>query len=145
MIEFRHVGVYVSDLQKESDFYKEVFSMQVVVENSRQQDALIADLLQNKESLYITKLITDRGKITHNGDMLELITYQKNTEDREDKIYTPGNMHIGFGVDDIELVVKKILAHGGKKITDIHVMSNGNKCCFLTDPEGIYLELIERS
>ena len=79
--------------------------------------------------------------------MLELIQCNNSNVEKEcyGKIYQFGCMHLSFGVNDIELTVDKILHYGGKQITKIHVMNNGNKCCFCQDPESNWLELIEQA
>lgn len=147
MIQLRHVGVYVNDLKSQTEFYRRVFDMHEICDNIRQQDALVSELLSAKEPVEITKLVTMYGKKNGAGDMLELIRYSnsayKVTEDYP--IYKTGVAHLGFGIDDITETVSRIKALGGKQKTSIHIMANGNKCCFCQDPEGNWLELIERS
>ena len=53
-------------------------------------------------------------------------------------------MHLAFGIYDMEITLEKLESLGGKVITEIHEMKNGNRCCFCLDPEGNGLELIER-
>lgn len=150
MIQLRHTGLYVKDLYRQTEFYKYVFHMHPICEMVEQQDDLVGDLLrQNNAALRITKLITDQGKMTGIGDMLELI--QVPVEFIEDSgtillqdIYAQGRMHFGFGIDNINETVDKIIERGGTQFTAIHIMKNGNKCCFCKDPEQNWLELIER-
>ena len=147
MIQLKHAGIYVKDLQKESDFYKKVFNMHVICENAKQEDELIKDVLQNQSSsVMLTKLITDQGKQSGVGDMIELVQVNFPVEEVSKKnLFNIGSTHIALGVDDMDNTVKKILELGGKLVTKIHTMDNGNKCCFCADPEGNYLELIMRA
>ena len=147
MIQMRHIGLYVNDLIKISEFYKQVFHMHIICENIEQKDSLVNEIFDEKNvSIKITKLITDQGKESGIDDMLELIEIKgmdKNLARKTSKIYATGCMHIGFGIKNIENVVIKIKELGGQKCTNICVMKNGNKCCFCQDPENNWLELIE--
>ncbi|WP_293839458.1 VOC family protein [uncultured Phascolarctobacterium sp.] len=145
MLQIAHTGLYVKDLEKITLFYRVVFGMHIVCENYIQKGELIEALLHDKKnSIKITKLISDQGKISGIDDMLELIQVEKQTlEKKEQTIFCPGVMHIGFRVDDLEATVRKVLENNGSLYTEIFDMNNGRKCCFVKDPEGNYLELIE--
>lgn len=150
MIQLRHIGLYVKDIEKMADFYKAVFSMYPVIEKQVQCDGLIEDIFQQQDvEVVITKLITEQGKVSGIDDMLELIEISKLKKkdiecNRELPVYAVGKMHLGIGVNDIEVTVKNVIDRGGKSLTVIRKMGNGNKCCFCRDPEGNYLELIEQ-
>lgn len=150
MIQLRHAGLYVVDLQRETDFFKYVFDMYPVCENIEMADELLDDLLKKKKTkIFITKLITEQGKQSGIDDMLELLQVKepdccRSRNANYDTIYFAGRIHLGFGIVDMEKTVAKILEKGGKQATEIHLMLNGNKCCFCQDPEGNWLELIER-
>lgn len=155
LVGLRHTGLYVKDLDIETEFYKNVFGMHVVCENIIQNDMLTADILKQyigENDLIITKLITDTGKKSGWGDMIELIQvkydkfYSERIEDtswHKCLLNKVGCMHLAFGVDDIYKCVNSILSNGGQQYTEIYQMQNGNKCCFCIDPEGNYIELIE--
>lgn len=113
-----------------------------------QEGAIVVFLIEEllgPGSVLITKLITDYGKITGSDDMLELIYFfdAKNVEDKF--IYDQSVVHICFSVENIKYVVEQLKKSSGKQCTDIHEISNGNKCCFCKDPEGNWLELIEQA
>lgn len=146
MIQLRHVGIYVRDIKKEKEFYKKVFDMREICDEVEQMDALIEDLLSVSEPVKIAKLITEQGKVNGAGDMIELVQYINSSEKESLNcpIYKSGVMHLGFGIDDIDKVLSRIKNFGGKQKTSVHVMQNGNKCCFCQDPEGVWIELIER-
>lgn len=146
MIQLRHTGIYVRDIKKEKDFYKQVFDMCEICDEVEQLDTLIEELLSVREPVKITKLITEQGKVNGAGDMVELVQYI-NSPERDTlncPIYKPGVMHLGFGIDDMDKVLSRVKALGGEQKTSVHVMGNGNKCCFCRDPEGVWIELIER-
>lgn len=144
-LELRHVGIYVKNIEQEVNFYQKVFHMYPVVENVFQKDILTSDLINSEATFKITKLITEKGKATGYGDMIELIQVLPaiQSENRSDFGMHIGSVHVALGVINIEKLVADVLSLGGKMITNINIMPNGNKCCFCTDPEGNYLELIE--
>ena len=146
MINLRHTGVYVRDLARMASFYREVFHMHAICENVEQGDALLADLFGAAGAkVRITKLITEQGKASGVGDMLELLEVIV-PDGREKKTNLPieAGLHIAFGVRDMEATRMAIAAHGGACATRVHDMGNGNLCCFCRDPEGNWLELIAR-
>lgn len=146
MINLRHTGIYVKDLARMADFYREVFHMHTLCENFRQADALLADLLRAPDAcVRITKLITEQGKANGTGDMIELIELVV-PEGQAEKVPQPiaAGMHIAFGVRDIKATRAAILARGGISATRIHDMGSGNRCCFCRDPEGNWIELVAR-
>lgn len=137
----KHAGIYVSDLKKMEAFYQNVFDMYSVCQNQLLQHPLIEDLLKTDNKVRISKLITEYGKHTGVGDMIELIEMDKSC-DKDDSGKIWENVHIAFGVDDVKSVVEKIILYGGERKTDIYDMGNGKLCCFCTDPEKNWLELI---
>ena len=146
MIQLRHVGLYVHNLKKETEFYQQVFNMYEICNDIEQSDELIDELLSVHEAVKITKLITEQGKRTGSGDMIELVEYPHSQYQAfsDNEIYKPGVAHLGFGIDDMDATLSRLKNLGGKQKTSVHIMPNGNKCCFCQDPEGNWIELIER-
>lgn len=148
MTEIRHIGIYVNDIQRMAEFYKAAFGMRPICEGIIQQDSLIEELVgEKKAAVKITKLITDRGAETGTGDMLELIevvrpVHEDKVDAFSDRVCKIGCSHIGFGVDNIQKTINLIRLNGGSVKTNTAEFPNGRKCCFCTDPEGNWLELI---
>lgn len=151
MTNLKHVGIYVRSLIRMTEFYRKTFSLHTICENNIQDDELIAEITGEENAFVkITKLITDRGKETGVGDMLELIEWSDEKEISSgsaafDRVCRPGCTHICIGVDSIKQTVIKLEANGGCIKTDIKKFPNGNSCCFCTDPEGNWIELISRN
>ena len=149
MIQLRHTGMYVKDLQRESSFFQQVFHMHVLCENQEQDDVLSRDILGVSGGyLLVTKLLTDQGKESGVDDMLELLQVMGSKESActsTEPVFAAGRMHLAFGVDDMDDTVKRLQVEGGSMVTSVHKMSNGNRCCLALDPEGNVLELIERA
>lgn len=149
MIEMKHTGLYVNDLNKVTLFYKNVFNMKLIVDNEKDYNVVLDELLKcENASICVSKLITEKGVKTGSGDMLELIQVLNGKADQspvQGDICKNGMMHLCFGVDDIDLVVSNIKAMGGEIKTQILLRENGNKFCFATDIEGNWIELIQRN
>ena len=147
MIQLRHTGIYVNNLNKMVAFYKYVFEMIAVVEDFYQCDDLVQELLENGNAkIKITKLITEQGKVSGFDDMVELIEIISPdnvvNNSSHNKIFYRGCMHIAFAIPNIEAAIDKIKTMGGSLITNVHSINN-KRCCFAIDIEGNYIELIE--
>lgn len=145
MIEFKHTGIYVKDINKLASFYSQVFNMKIVSNKSKETNPVIDELLGLKNSVIVTtKLITEKGSFTKSGDMLELIAVPNiNNNSIHDKIFRFGMMHIALKVDDILSSSRKLVEMGGVMRTQIYTFDNGNKFGFATDPEGNWIEMIQ--
>lgn len=147
MISIRHCGIYVSDIQKMENFYENVFRMHYIC---RQEICCgeAFDILAGAKGVKVlmSKLITEKGKSTGEGDMVELlqmINSEGTSEASKRKVTDSGMIHIALECrfSDVLPLVEK---YGGKIIMEPIVMESGNGMCFVTDPEGNYIELIER-
>lgn len=147
MINIRHCGIYVKDIAKMELFYENVFHMLYICKQEvccgKEFDILVG---AKDAKMLISKLITEEGKVMGRGNMIELLQVivpkQKN-ESVIKKLTNQGTMHIAIEClfkDTISLVE----TYEGKVIINPVVMESGNKMCFITDPEGNYIELIER-
>lgn len=150
MIAVRHTGIYVDDIRLMEEFYTAVFHMHPLCSMEPDEGELFDELLgiQNARIL-TTKLITPYGRTTGQGDMLELVKVLSERNQpglpKDRPVSMTGMAHLAFGVDDIRATVEKLLNKNGILRTEIKTMKNGNKCCFCTDPEGNWIELIERN
>ncbi len=151
MNAIRHIGIYVNNIELMELFYTKVFDMHVICSCEKDNSSLFDELLGEKNSTILTsKLITPYGKQAGQGDMIELVRvtnegFYTNDNVIEKNIYDIGNSHIAMGVSDIVMTVDRIVEFGGKKYTSIYKMKNGNDCCFCNDPEGNWIELIQRN
>ncbi len=146
----RHVGIYVNDIRGLEVFYSSVFHMKAICSMQPDSSPLFDELLDIKNAeIMTTKLITPYGNKNGRGDMLELVKVISDIKGGDyypqlRKIYLTGMWHIAFETDDIFQTADQIRQMDGRKETDIVEMKNGNFCCFCTDPEGNWIELIQR-
>ena len=138
----KHTGIYVNDLETMETFYGCVFHMHYICHAQDNKNELLDDLLGIPNAkCKISKLITDYGKKTGIGDMLELIELQtEKKHTKKPRIWDAA--HIAFEVSDMQQAITDIETYGGKRRTDVHDMGNGRLCCFCTEPENNWIELI---
>ncbi len=85
---------------------------------------------------------------THDGQILELLQYiEPKGEPREESQQYPrhliGAAHLGFMVDDADDSFKKCIALGGQQLNPVVQVLDGLKACYLQDPDGNWIELVE--
>lgn len=150
MIQMRHVGIYVRDLVRMQEFYQKVFRMHRICDKIALENALLPALTgAGGAQIHMTKLITEQGRVSGHGDMVELLAMTPQSVGSGKKgtgihdITTPGHIHLCFGVDDLAKTLREIARCGGTVIIDTISVENGRKCAFAADPEGNLLELIQ--
>lgn len=150
MIAMRHTGIYVKDIQRLEEFYKAVFKMISICSIESARGRVFDELLRIPDVEIVTsKLVTPYGKMNGQGDMLELVHVTVGAQDipklpSNYPISMIGMGHVAFGVDNIRETVGLIKEKNGTICTQIYQMANGNYCCFCRDPEGNWIELIQR-
>lgn len=145
MKHIKHIGIYVEDIELEKKFFMSCFSMIPIVVNLEDEGELYDTLLNTEHAkVKITKLITEYGKKTGIGEMVELIQVLCSTRERKKKrnLTDFGLSHVSMQVNDIENVLKLVVNNKGKISTKIFQIGE-RKCCFIEDPEGNAIELIE--
>ena len=146
MISLRHCGIYVYDIVKEEQFYENVFNMKYIC---HQEESIgVFDFLFDKTGIKVltTKLITEKGIETGSGDMIELIKVQdfKMVSCSQDKeLYDVGTMHLALECT-LGDILPKVEKYGGCIKNGPVEMWNGNMMCIIRDPEGNYIELLQR-
>ena len=140
----KHIGIYVKNLGEMVRFYEELGFIKVM----QYQDSgnhLEGLLNKKKATILICKLVTPYGKETGKGDMLELIEFQQEKTLEKKELFCIGVSHLALEVDDVYDMCERISANGGTVLfSPIKVMESGNFMAFCKDPEGNYLELVQK-
>jgi lactoylglutathione lyase len=71
---------------------------------------------------------------------LELVHNWNNPDKPELK---DGFLHIGIEVDDLEKFLARLRAAGIQPLCPVSILPNGKKLCFVIDPDGYQVELLE--
>jgi diaminopimelate decarboxylase len=141
-----HVGLTIGDLSRSLAFWSDALGLPVL-QREVVTDPLIASLLGvDQVELEIADL--DAG----DHRVIELIEYRtpRGTA-RKPSTHDPGTPHIALRVDDIATIIGRLGGTGARMIStqpvtlhDPSGLWDGVVCCYLTDPDGIIVELVER-
>ena len=134
-----HTGFVVRDLEKAVAFYRDVVGMEVVRSVDRDGGTISQVVGYENTHLKATHLSTG------SGPTLELIEYVNPpaTDRRSIERATLGASHLAFNVDDIEQTFQRLVDNGGQKLNPPVEVQPGRKACYLQDPDGNWIELVE--
>jgi lactoylglutathione lyase family protein len=148
---FSHIGLSVPDIFKAYDFYTQVlgfYSIMPPTKVNEDTQTAIGQMCTDVfgagfDSFHIAHLSTG------DGIGLELFQFPQNTEDRaEFRPYQNGVFHFAIKDPDIENLVQKIVAHGGKQRMPIRYYYPGEKpyaMVYMEDPFGNIIEIYTHS
>jgi lactoylglutathione lyase len=124
-MKFNHTSITVKDMEKSLDFYTKIlgleFERRVEIPENKAEIAFVRD--------------------PQSGMRIEL-TYWK-----EKKDFTDGDQldHMGFEVPDVAKAVEEFRKKGVPVAKEPYRIRQGSGLiAFITDPNGIWLELVER-
>ena len=134
-----HSGVIVLDLQKAVEFYTGAVGLRLKGTFEFGDDST-AQILGYKGAR-----VKSAELVSPDGEMIELLEYvtpeapRRSSEERS----LQGASHLAFKVDDIEQAYESLISKGGKELNPPVQESPGVKVCYLQDPEGNWIELVE--
>lgn len=148
---FSHIGISVSDLEGAVKFYTEVLGWYLIMEPTKiiEDDSPIGEMCQDVlgqgwESFDIAHLST--------GDRIGVELFQfKNQEDPENnfEFWKTGVFHFAVQDPNLEELVEKIVANGGKKRMEkpryYYPGEKPYRMIYMEDPFGNILELYSHS
>ena len=138
-----HTGFVVKNLETSVEFYSEVVGLQVVARRERDGRPISQVLDYEKTSIKVALLGIDG----EDGHILELIEYVNpvSTERPTNERAVLGASHLAFNVTDIEGTFQRLLANGAIRLNAPVEVTPGRVVCYLQDPDGNWIELIEAS
>ncbi len=127
-MKYHHTSISVNNLEESKSFYKNVFDMELY------SKAEIEDL-----KIKIVNLKDEKGNI------IELFEHYNPVPLEEDLMdfQKVGIKHLAFVVDNIEEVLEKAVSFGSKIIWPIKEGTTIKRLAFISDPNGIPIELVE--
>ena len=134
-----HTGFVVRDVEKSAKFYQDVIGLEVVRTADR-DGGPISDVV-GYENTHLKAILLNMG----DGHVLELIQYvrpvgaDRPTEERN----FLGASHLAFIVDDIDATFDYLIDSGMQKLNRPVEIAPGRKGCYLQDPDGNWIEIIE--
>ncbi len=142
ILETRHVGINVADMDRSLHFWRDVMGLQVEVD--MWEEGAYIDTLQNLSDVkvHIVKLRAPDGSLL---ELLEDVAHPTSPPDPEhNRLCDRGIRHIAFTVADVE-ESHRILREEGCEVLGEPIVSPDNyaKVFFARDPEGNLIEIVE--
>tara|TARA_B100000809_G_C14794047_1_gene407786 strand:+ start:184 stop:612 length:429 start_codon:yes stop_codon:yes gene_type:complete len=139
IIDINHSGIVVPNLEIAIDFYTKIMRLQLI-EIRKRDGAGISQVLGYKDTqIKVADVSTPTGQI------IELIEYinpsSQNAKSSERAELTAS--HIAFNVENIQECYEFLIKNGGISLNPPIEITKGKSVCYLQDPFGNWLELIE--
>lgn len=139
MINLRHVGIIVRDIEKAYTLYRDVFGFEPKQDQVEQGD-FYEHLTGLKSGIARTSKCYSKD-----GTCVELIEYQtQDPVDRHKDLTSDGVNHICLNIDDVDAMYEKLLSMGLEFINPPRINPTGLvKVAFCRDFEGNLIELTQ--
>ena len=139
-MEFSHIGICISDMQRSARFYTEAlgFVLSHSVEGGPPFDIMTE----------LPELELRASFLKRDGVMIELLQYVRpgtigSAERRP--MNQLGLTHLSLIVEDIAAAADLIGRHGGRAYPQTRVKSPAGDMMFCTDPDGVRIELWQKA
>ena len=134
-----HSGFVVADLDKATSFYRDVVGLKVL--DTRERTGTAISQVVGYENCHIKAVDVGTG----DGHRLELIQYvNPPARDRQSEERSMiGSSHLCLHVDDIDATFNRLVENGAKKMNPPAELAPGRWACYLQDPDGNWIELLE--
>lgn len=137
-----HVGIVVDDLPAAIAFFVE---LGLVLQGEQSVEGRWVDRVVGLQGVQaeIAMLQTPDGH-----GRVELAKFHAPSSqggDRRAPANTPGIRHVTFEVDDIDAAIAGTRAHGAELVGEVERYRDIYRLCYLRGPEGIIVELAERT
>ncbi len=141
ILHFSHTGICVSDLERSTAFYRDVFGF-------RQHHGLHFEGEPAATLLRIEELVMDVVYLERDGTVIELLYFPNRVESRDTvprEINKIGLTHLSFNVDDIGQLLLDIEEAGGSVLRESLMgdLEGPSAAVFATDPDGTLIELVQ--
>ncbi len=137
--KMHHTGFVVADLDRAVEFYEGAVGLEVQARYERQGGPI--EKVVGYDDAHLQIAIMGIG----GEHVLELIKYvspapgDRPTSERS----VIGGSHLAFAVDDIQAAYKRLSGAGAKTLNAPISVAPGRTVCYLQDPDGNWLELME--
>ncbi len=127
-MKYFHTAISVNNLEESIDFYKSVFDLEFQSEAER-KDIKVKIVNLKDENHNVIELFEHADPMPLHEDLMD---FQK-----------VGIKHIAFVVENLEEAIVKAVAHGAKILWPIQDGITIKRLAFISDPNGIPVELVE--
>ena len=139
--KLHHTGFVVKNVEESTAFYRDVVGLSLLRAYERMGTGI--DQVVGYENAHLSAAILDIG----GGHILELIQYvNPRSEDRPtEERNVLGATHLALLVDDIHAMYARLAEKGGQVMNPPAELEPGRIACYLQDPDGNWIELLELS
>jgi catechol 2,3-dioxygenase-like lactoylglutathione lyase family enzyme len=136
-----HTGIVVADLEEAIAFYTDVLGLELVERRERDGGPISQVLDYQDTHIKVADVAAPDGRV------IELIHYlnpppaDRPTEDRS----VLGASHTAFSVDDMAATFSRLTDGGARRLNPPVEVAPGKLVCYLQDPWGNWLELIQQA
>ncbi len=143
-VAFGHVGLQVTDVERSRTYYRDVIGLRELERLTRNDPYLGHVTGYPGLTLDICLLVEPAS-----GVLLELLEYRDIDRRAVDPATAnPGTCHVCFEVDDVDVIHARAVASGhgsvNAPVTPTSGRWAGGRSVYLTDPDGIRVELVQR-
>lgn len=139
IINVRHSGIVVSDMERSISFYRDTLGFDIV--SDQMESGRYIEIFLGLDGVRVR---TVKMKLEESG-MIELLwfpAYPQETNHK--KVYDLGCSHVALTVTSVDKIYEKLIKLGTEFVNPPHVSSDGKaKVAFCKDPDGTFLELVE--
>lgn len=125
MIKFKYIILYVEDVEKSMNFYKNTFGSEIKFITPEKD---YGELLTGETTLSF-------AAVSLAGSNIKKGFLTSKTQDK------PFGIELGFVTDDVEALVKKAIKNGAELYEDIAVKPWGQKTAYIKDPNNYLIEI----
>ena len=147
---FSHIGISVPNLDQAVAFYEEVMGWYTIMKPTVVKEE--SDTAIGKMCIDVFGTGWGSFKIAHvsTGDKIgiEMFEFKNNEKPREFEYWKTGTFHFCVQDPNIEALVEKIIAHGGKQrmpIREYYPNEKPFKMVYVEDPFGLVFEIYTHS
>lgn len=139
ILNIRHVGIVVDDLEASLRFYRDLLGFQIKVQMD--ESGSYIDNVFELEDVKVTTVKLSGP----DGQMIELLEFHTHKLQRQvSKVNNIGITHIAFSVEDLDAVYEKMKLEGIYCNCPPQYSPDGfAKLIYCKAPEGTYIELVE--
>jgi catechol 2,3-dioxygenase-like lactoylglutathione lyase family enzyme len=141
MIELRHAGIVVADLDRALHFYCGLLGLQIL--RSMDEQGAYLDNMLGCQDVRVTTVKLAAGK---GGAVLELLHFTSPAPAAGPRrgIFDPGLTHVAFTVEDLDATFERLTRAGVRFTAPPQLAPDGlARVTFCQDPEGNAIELVE--
>ena len=140
VINLRHAGIVVTDMEEALEFYGEILGLKVVLDVIREGDFFDELLGHSGVRMRLVMLeAADENRI----ELFQFLSHPKQAAGTGD-ITSIGCSHVGFSVEDVEKTYKTLLERGYRANCPPILSPDGyGKLIYAHGPDGTIVELVQ--